>query len=73
MDVTLDPHAYHDAYGTWRHPADKHTPRPLEPPYGSPKVPPIDWRRDWPLIVLIVAPLLTIGSALRAVHKVLGR
>jgi hypothetical protein len=73
MTRPLDPHAYRALYGTWRYPPDKHVPRPVEPPYGTPKVSRIDWRQDWPLIVLIVAPLLAIGEARRLMRGGPGR
>jgi hypothetical protein len=62
----LELHAYRKMYGTWRFPADKHVPRRVDPPYGYPKFPPIVWREDWPVVVLVAA-MLALGALLRLV------
>jgi hypothetical protein len=67
----LDPHAYHDMFGTWKYPADKHVPRPINPPYGSPKFP--SWselnRAEKALMIGLVLPVLALGATWRVVSR----
>lgn len=64
----LGPHGFYDRFGSWRYPADKHVPRPIQPPYGHPKFPELG-KREALILGLVVLPFVAVGEVLRLVRR----